>query len=158
MQSSPDAEKIVAEARTWVGTPYAHQAQLKGVGVDCVGLILGTGKGSGFMGPDVDERFKVFGGYSRVPNPRRMREGMETFLDPAPFGMPKAGECPPTGSIGWFQWRADLPMHLAVIARFEGRPSMIHAYSFAGRAVEHTLNAIWLARLNSVWVYRGSVV
>lgn len=32
---------IVAVARTWIGTPYHHQASLKGVGTDCLGLIRG---------------------------------------------------------------------------------------------------------------------
>lgn len=34
---------VVQEARTWVGTPYHHQARLKGVGVDCIGLEIGAG-------------------------------------------------------------------------------------------------------------------
>ena len=32
-------EVIVAAARSWRGTPYHHQASLKGVGSDCLGLI-----------------------------------------------------------------------------------------------------------------------
>ncbi len=30
---------ILAEARSWIGTPYHHKGRLKGVGVDCGGLI-----------------------------------------------------------------------------------------------------------------------
>lgn len=33
--------EIVAIARSWVGTPYHHQASLKGVGTDCLGLVRG---------------------------------------------------------------------------------------------------------------------
>ena len=33
---------IVAEARGWIGTPYRHQASLKGVGADCIGLVRGV--------------------------------------------------------------------------------------------------------------------
>lgn len=36
------ATDIVAIARTWIGTPYLHQASLKGVGCDCLGLIRGV--------------------------------------------------------------------------------------------------------------------
>ncbi len=32
---------IVAAARGWLGTPYHHQASLRGVGTDCLGLIRG---------------------------------------------------------------------------------------------------------------------
>lgn len=33
-------QKVLAEARTWIGTPFHHGAELKGVGVDCGFLIL----------------------------------------------------------------------------------------------------------------------
>jgi NlpC/P60 family putative phage cell wall peptidase len=33
--------RVVAAARAWVGTPYHHQACLKGVGTDCLGLLRG---------------------------------------------------------------------------------------------------------------------
>lgn len=35
-------EAIVAEARGWIGTPYRHQASLRGVGCDCLGLVRGV--------------------------------------------------------------------------------------------------------------------
>lgn len=34
-------ERVVAAAEGWIGTPYRHQASLKGVGCDCLGLIRG---------------------------------------------------------------------------------------------------------------------
>lgn len=33
---------IVAAARSWLGTPYHHQASVKGVGCDCLGLVRGV--------------------------------------------------------------------------------------------------------------------
>ncbi len=33
---------IVEAARLWIGTPYRHQASLKGAGCDCLGLIRGV--------------------------------------------------------------------------------------------------------------------
>jgi len=35
-----DRTAIAAEARTWLGTPYAHGQRLKGVGADCAGVPL----------------------------------------------------------------------------------------------------------------------
>ena len=32
---------IVDAARSWLGTPYRHQASCRGVGADCLGLIRG---------------------------------------------------------------------------------------------------------------------
>jgi len=34
-------DAIVKAARSWLGTPYHHQASVKGVGADCLGLIRG---------------------------------------------------------------------------------------------------------------------
>ena len=34
--------RIVAIARGWIGTPYHHQASVKGVGCDCLGLVRGV--------------------------------------------------------------------------------------------------------------------
>jgi NlpC/P60 family putative phage cell wall peptidase len=43
MSNSPiTADSVVAEARSWIGTPYQHQASLKGVGCDCLGLVRGV--------------------------------------------------------------------------------------------------------------------
>ena len=33
---------IVAEARSWIGTPYRHQTSVKGIGCDCLGLVRGV--------------------------------------------------------------------------------------------------------------------
>ena len=33
---------IVAAAWTWLRTPYQHQASLRGVGCDCLGLVRGV--------------------------------------------------------------------------------------------------------------------
>jgi NlpC/P60 family putative phage cell wall peptidase len=33
---------IVGAARSWIGTPYHHQASVKGTGADCLGLIRGV--------------------------------------------------------------------------------------------------------------------
>ena len=35
-------ERVVAAARGWIGTPYRHQASVKGVGCDCLGLVRGV--------------------------------------------------------------------------------------------------------------------
>jgi len=41
MQTSLTRAAIVDAARTWIGTPYHHQASLRGVGTDCLGLVRG---------------------------------------------------------------------------------------------------------------------
>jgi len=36
------ADAILAEAMTWLGTPYRHQGSRRGVGCDCLGLVRGV--------------------------------------------------------------------------------------------------------------------
>ena len=38
-----------AEARAWIGTPFAAKAMVKGAGADCVGLVAGIYMATGFM-------------------------------------------------------------------------------------------------------------
>ena len=33
---------VVTIARSWIGTPYVHQASVKGAGCDCLGLLRGV--------------------------------------------------------------------------------------------------------------------
>src|SRR5690606_24562685 len=35
-------EAVVAAARQWIGTPYRHQASVRAVGADCLGLVRGV--------------------------------------------------------------------------------------------------------------------
>ena len=34
--------RVLAEARSWIGTPYHHQMSVKGAGCDCLGLVRGV--------------------------------------------------------------------------------------------------------------------
>lgn len=36
------ADNVVQIARSWLGTPYHHQASCRGVGADCLGLVRGV--------------------------------------------------------------------------------------------------------------------
>lgn len=36
------AAKVVEAARGWIGTPYHHQASVRGTGSDCLGLVRGV--------------------------------------------------------------------------------------------------------------------
>lgn len=36
------SDRVVAEARRWLGTPYRHQAATREAGCDCLGLVRGV--------------------------------------------------------------------------------------------------------------------
>ena len=46
-----DPARVIAIARSWLGTPYHDQASLRGVGCDCLGLARGVWREA--VGPEV---------------------------------------------------------------------------------------------------------
>lgn len=52
-------QEIVAEARSWIGTPFHHHAEIKSVGVDCIHLPIGVCKNLGLI--PVDFRVPDYG-------------------------------------------------------------------------------------------------
>ncbi len=49
--SDPRREAVVAEARSWLGTPYHHAAQVKSAGADCAMLPMAVYRAAGLI-PD----------------------------------------------------------------------------------------------------------
>ena len=41
--------QVVAEAHTWIGTPYHHHGRIKGVGVDCAQLLCAVYEACGLV-------------------------------------------------------------------------------------------------------------
>ena len=42
-------DNLFIEARSWLGTPYHHQAKVKGIGVDCCNFILAIAENCGLV-------------------------------------------------------------------------------------------------------------
>lgn len=151
--TDPLRAAVVAAARQWLATPYRHQARVKGRGVDCVGLIIAAGLEAEVMTWS-PEAFAPWAGYGRLPNPTKMRAGLETFLRPL-----AADEVPSVGDVAFFAWRDGMPMHLGILAEDEivapGRLTMIHATSQIGSVVEHGFAGEWPGRVDSYWRYPG---
>jgi hypothetical protein len=113
------------------------------VGCDCVGLIRGVAAEIGIAAPPPEEWGRI-GAYGRVPRPDLMGEAIRRHMVPVE-GDPKPGD------IAWMAWREHMPMHLAFLAEFEGRATIIHAYEGAGKVVEHGFVAPWPGRVESWW-------
>lgn len=144
----PSIDDVVAEARSWIRTPYRHQGNLKGSAVDCVGVIIETGLATGALGVSreaFDQAFRPFRGYGRLPNPTRVRAALATFLKPISHGR--------FGDVAFLRWDRGPPMHLAILAEHSGRPTMIHAHGWVGHCVEHGFEAEWPGRVDSWWRY-----
>lgn len=133
---NPTAADIVAVARSWIGTPYRHQGRLKGVGCDCLGLLVGvwrevTGEAAGPLPPYTPD-------WAEASGRETFAEGLAQVLRPV------AVEAAGAGDIVLFRWRAHLPAKHAGILVTPGR--MVHAQERAAVA-EVPLSAWWRRRI-----------
>ena len=136
--------EIVACARSWRETPWRHQARLKGVGVDCVGLAAEVAKECGIL--SVQEAAN----YKRRPDGATLRAKLDEYLTPIP-----ASELRP-GDIVLLATRT-LPDHVGMIGDYPaaGELSLIHAYLPARKVIEHRLDASWRAKIVAAYAIPG---
>ena len=127
---------IVTLTKGWLGTPYRHQASLKNVGCDCLGLVRGVWR----------ERFGVEPELPPAYAPDWAEAGLEETL--ADAGRRHLIEVPPlvfeAGDVLLFRWKPHLPAKHAGIAI--DRTRMIHAQEGACVS-EAALSSWWLRRL-----------
>lgn len=71
-------DQIVAEARSWIHTPFIWQASLKGVGCDCKGLMVGIARELGM--PEAETIDARIDNYEHTFSPDRLLAGLEATL------------------------------------------------------------------------------
>ncbi|NTZ89797.1 NlpC/P60 family protein [Agrobacterium tumefaciens] len=134
---SDTGEKVLALAQCWIGTSYRHQASLKGVGCDCLGLVRGIWRelygGEPELLPPYAPDWAERGGEDRL-----MVAAKRHFLP-----VPDMEEARP-GDLLLFRWRADAAAkHLGIVA---GLQHFIHAYEQAA-VVRSALVPGWKRRI-----------
>jgi NlpC/P60 family putative phage cell wall peptidase len=118
---------VVAEARTWIGTPYQHQARIKGVAADCIGVPIGVARALALVAADFD-----ITGYSRQPDPRLLMAKCREHMTEIAIDNIQIADVIVTSV-------AQEPAHFAIVADYlHGGLSMIHALIGRG-VVEHRL-------------------
>lgn len=120
--------QVVATARSWLGTPFHHQARQRGVGVDCVGLVIGVARELALVASDFDVT-----GYARVP------DGVSFMLLAATYMTPIARTAMQAGDVVALSFDQDA-QHFGVLGPYaHGGLSIIHAASRSGRVIETRL-------------------
>ncbi len=123
-----DRTRVVAAARDWLGTPFHHQARLKAVGVDCIGLVIGVARELGMVQQDFDVT-----GYSRYPDGRALMAMAREKMTWVPLDQLQIGDVVVVGFD-------KLPQHFGIIGDYRhGGFSIIHAASAYGKVVEQRL-------------------
>lgn len=129
--------EIVNTARSWIGTPFAHHHEKKGVGCDCAGLIRGVCVELGLLPEDVWslEGAEKYKGYGRVPDGQSMLNACIEFMDPVRQSEMQLGD------VILLRWERD-PQHVGILGDYKhGGLSVIHALgpNHPAKVVEHRL-------------------
>jgi NlpC/P60 family putative phage cell wall peptidase len=134
---------VVREARTWIGTPWRHQGNLKGVACDCAGLLRGVCLELGLVPLNAAK----YNGYAREPDGVSIMEASLAFMRKIPESQLAPGD------VAVFRIHR-LPQHFAIIGDYpHGGLSMIH--SFKTGVGEHYFDPQWRKKLVGTFALRG---
>ena len=136
--------RVIEVARSWTGTPYHHQASLKQVGADCLGLVRGV--------------WREIYGYDAASPPAYSADWaeaskQETLLMAARrYLRPVAIEDMQPGDVLVFRFRDGLPAkHTGILV---SPSTMVHAAE-GGPATEIALAPWWRRRIAGAFLFPG---
>lgn len=137
-------DRIVDEARSWLGTPYQHQASLKGIGCDCLGLVRGLWRVAIGDEPEAAPPYRPdwaeLGGEELLLGAAR-RWLIEIEVDAAR-----------PGDVLLFRMTTGVPAkHAAILSRPD---HIVHAY-WARSVVESALGPWWRERIAGAFQFPG---
>lgn len=149
---SVERTSIVAAARTWIGTPYRHQASLRGAGCDCLGLIRGTFRDVYGYEPEQPEAYSP--NWAEETGEETMRDAARRHLieiDSVPF---RDGAPLTIGDVVLIRVKERGPAKHSAIT--SGPVMIIHAYDRHAVA-ECTLPDAWRRRIAYAFQFPGVV-
>ncbi|MBU2533003.1 MAG: C40 family peptidase [Alphaproteobacteria bacterium] len=136
---------LVRIARSWKGTPYHHQAAVRGIGADCLGLLRGVWR-------------EVYGGEAETPPPytrdwaearadEDLIDAAARHLSPVPVAAARPGD------VLLFRMRKGAPAkHVGLLATPD---TFIHAMEGVPVA-EVALQAWWRRRIAVAFSFPGA--
>ena len=121
---TPLRERIVTEARGWLGTRWLHEHDVKGVGVDCVYLLIRVYHAVGLI-PDIDP--------GTYPSGWSLRD--DRYLAALmPYVAPSRNDPPAPGDLAVFRIGKH-PAHAGIVSEW---PRVIHADGIRAECVVET--------------------
>ena len=136
-------------ARAWIGTPYRHQASVRGVGADCLGLVRGIWRE--VIGPEPAVVPPYSPDWAEVGGAETLMEAARAWLVEVHPAQARVGD------VLLFRMSRDTPAkHCGVLSAVGPTRKMIHAYW--GRAVvESWLGDWWRTRLVAAFAFPEEV-
>ena len=139
-----------AVARGWLGTPYRHQASLKGEGADCLGLLRGVW--GELMGAEPEPVPPYRPDWAEVGGEETLLTAARRWLIEIPVARAAVGD------VLLFRMAPGCAVkHCAILSDVDGaEPRIIHAYW--GRAVvESWVGPWWRRRLAAAFTWPKEV-
>lgn len=138
-------EAALAEAKSWLGTPYVHQASVKGAGCDCLGLVRGVWRALYSGEP---ERVPAYtADWSEASRDERLWRAALRHLQDA-----SANDfC--LGDVLLFRMRESaVAKHVGIVSAVGSAPKFVHAYTHHG-VIESPLSEPWQRRIVGRFVF-----
>ena len=123
---------VLAEARSWIGTPYVHQTSCKGFGTDCLGLVRGIWRKLYGCEPQATPDYSP--DWNEVSGEEQLLQAARQWFEP--INLPDALP----GDLLLFRWKGSAVVKHVGILTDNNR--FIHAYERSG-VVETTLAHHW---------------
>ena len=138
--------QILEEARSYVGTPYHHQGRLKGVGLDCSGLIVCVAKSLGLFESTIVNYSKRQEYFTNILMVEIKKYMIEIDVDDA---------CPGDVLVFWMNARTKTPAHLAIKTERGIIQTFDDANKKLNKVVDTTLSPSWHRRITNVFKFQG---
>lgn len=131
--------RIVSVARGWIGTPYQHQASLKTVGCDCLGLLRGVWRE--LRGAEPEDMPPYTPDWSEARGAETLHDALARHLAPV------APQAMAPGDVALFRMTRRSPAkHCGILAMQGETLTLIHACQ--NRSVrEEAFMPFWRTRL-----------
>ncbi len=131
--------RIIAEARFWLGTPYLHQASVRGAGADCLGLLRGVWRA--IHGEEPEPVPAYTSDWAEPSRQEVLLAAAQRWLREKPL-LPAA-----VGDVILFRMReGSIAKHLGLQSEIGPHPRFIHAYTGHG-VIESSLSIPWERRI-----------
>ena len=140
---SRGAEAVIAATRAWLGTPYRHQASLRGVGCDCLGLVRGVWRD--VVGDEPETAPAYSANWAETNGQETLLAAAGRNFKPIPKSRMEAGD------VLVFRMNAgSVAKHCGILCATGEAPRFIHAYE-GQEVVEAALLPFWKSRLAGVF-------
>ena len=136
-------DDILGMARAWIGTPYIHQASLRGIGCDCLGLVRGIWRD--LYGDEPEPVPPYTPDWAEARSDEILAEAAHRHFVEVP------GREARPGDLLLFRWRTGLPAKHAGI--LSGDDRMIHAHD--GARVSEVPLGLWRRRMSHCFRFPG---